>query len=153
MPNYIGSIVSVAPGIPATFTKAGYEALTWTVVNGAGNAPGSGMETALIDVPDLASGLTKREKGASVGVETEMTFRDIGADAGQTLIRTYAAVTYGLEVSVRVVLPSGAGANTHVYMSGIMYSLRPNDINTENFIGFKCMFTQNYPEVRAAAPA
>ncbi len=151
MPNYIGTIVSVAPGIPATFNKAGYEALTWTVVNGLVAAPIPAFETATIDVPDLATGITKREKGASVGRETEMAFRDIGtADTGQTNVQTYAAPTYGAEVSVKVVRP-GTG-NTHTYMSGIMYSLMQNEGTTETFRGFTVTFSQNYAAVEATAP-
>lgn len=151
MPNYIGSIVSVAPAVPASFTKAGYEALTWTVVNGLIVAPIPAFETATIDVPDLTTGITKREKGASVGRETEMSFRDTGvADTGQTNIRTYAAPGYGTEVSVRVVRP-GTG-NTHTYMSGIMYSLMDNEGTTESYRGFTVTFSQNYDAVITTAP-
>ncbi len=150
MTNYIGSIVSVAPGVPATFNKAGYEALTWTVVAGLQVAPIPGMETDTIDVPDLTTGITKREKGASAGRETEMGFRDVPGDTGQTNVRTYAAPAYGSEVSVRVVLPNGT--NTHIYMSGIMYSLMDNEGTVESYRGFTVTFSQNYDEVRATAP-
>ena len=151
MPNYIGSVVSVAPAVPAAFTKAGYEALTWTVVNGLITAPIPGFETATIDVPDLTTGITKREKGASAGRETEMGFRDVSGDTGQTNVKSYAAPTYGTEVSIKVVLPSGT--NTHVYMSGIMYSLMENEGTTESYRGFTVAFSQNYAAVQTTAPA
>ena len=150
MTNYIGSVVSVAPAIPATFTKAGYEALTWTVVNGLQVAPIPGMETSTIDVPDLTTGITKREKGASIGRETEMGFRDVPSDAGQAAVKTYSAPDYGSEVSVRVVLPDGT--NNHVYMSGIMYSYMMNEGTTESYRGFTVTFAQNYEEVVTTAP-
>lgn len=151
MANYIGSIVSVAPAVPATKNKAGYEALTWTVVNGLLTAPIPGMETATIDVPDLATGITAREKGASIGRETEMAFRDVNGDTGQTNVRTYAAPGYGTEVSVKIVLPNGT--NNHIYMSGIMYSLMDNEGTTESYRGFTVTFSQNYPELLTTAPA
>lgn len=150
MANYIGSVVSVAPGVPAAFTKAGYEALTWTVVNGLQVAPIPGMETATIDVPDLTTGITKREKGASSGRETEMGFRDVNGDTGQTNVKTYAAPSYGTEVSVKIVLPDGT--NNHIYMSGLMYSLMLNEGTTESYRGFTVTFSQNYPEVVTTAP-
>lgn len=151
MPNHIGSIISVAPAVPAAFTKAGYEALTWTVVGGPIVAPIPAFETATIDVPDLTTGITKREKGASVGRETEMAFRDTGvADTGQTNVQTYAAPGYGAEVSVKVVRP-GTG-NTHTYMSGIIYSLMENEGTTESYRGFKVTFSQNYAAVVTTAP-
>ena len=150
MTNYIGSVVSVSPGVPATFDDAGYEALTWTVVGGLISAPIPGMETDTIDVPDLTTGITKREKGASAGRETEMAFRDVPGNTGQANIRTYAAPAYGSEVSVRVVLPNGT--LTHIYMTGIMYSLMDNEGTVESFRGFVVTFSQNYEEVRAAAP-
>lgn len=150
MTNYIGSVVSVSPGVPATFTKAGYEALTWTVVNGLQTAPIPGMETATIDVPDLTTGITKREKGASIGRETEMAFRDVNGDAGQAAVKNYAAPDYGQEVSVRIVLPDGT--NNHVYMTGIMYSYMMNEGTTESYRGFTVTFAQNYEEVITTAP-
>ncbi len=150
MTNYIGSVVSVSPGVPATFTKAGYEALTWTVVNGLQTAPIPGMETATIDVPDLTTGITKREKGASIGRETEMAFRDVNADAGQAAVKNYAAPDYGQEVSVKIVLPDGT--NNHVYMTGIMYSYMMNEGTTESYRGFTVTFAQNYEEVITTAP-
>lgn len=150
MTNYIGSVVSVSPGVPATFDDAGYEALTWTVVAGLVSAPIPGMETATIDVPDLTTGITKREKGASIGRETEMAFRDVPGNAGQANIKTYAAPAYGAEVSVRIVLPNGT--LTHIYMTGIMYSYMQNEGTTESYRGFVVTFSQNYEEVLAAAP-
>ena len=150
MSNFIGSIVSVAAGVPATFDDAGYEALTWVVVGGLVSAPTPGVETATIDVPDLTTGFTKREKGASIGRETEMAFRDVPGNAGQANIKTYAAPAYGTEVSVRLVLPNGT--LTHIYMSGIMYSYMINEGTTESYRGFVVTFSQNYEEVWAAAP-
>lgn len=150
MTNYIGSVVSVSPGVPATRNKAGYEALTWTVVNGLQTAPIPGMETATIEVPDLTTGITKREKGASAGRETEMAFREVVGDTGQANVKTYADPAYGQEVSVRIVLPDGT--NNHIYMSGIMYSYMLNEGTTESFRGFTVTFSQNYGELITTAP-
>jgi hypothetical protein len=147
---YIGATLAVAAAVPAAFTKAGYEALTWIPVNGHQAAPSPGYETNMIEIPDLLSGLTKVAKGASVGRQTEIAVRAIANDTGQAALRTYAAPTYGAEVSIRVIDPQ-AGSN-HIYMSGVMFSLMDNPRDTESFAGFMVTFQQNYPEVRTTAP-
>ena len=151
MTSYIGTRVYVAPGVPATFDKAGYEALTWTEVLGVQVAPTPGWDTSMIDVPDLTSGITKADKGASAGRESEMAFRRIESDTGQTNLRSYAAPTYVAEHSVKVVEPTGT--STHVYMSGLSYNLAENPGDTESYQGFTVAFRQNYEHVRAAAPS
>lgn len=150
MTSYIGTRVYIAPGVPATFDKAGYEALTWTEVTGTQVAPIPGWDTSLIDVPDLTSGITKADKGASAGVESEMAFRRVVGDTGQTNLNTYAGPAYVSEHSVKVVEPTGT--NTHVYMSGLSYNLRDNPGDTESFQGFTVNFRQNYQHVRTTAP-
>ena len=150
MTSYIGSRVYVAPGVPATFDKAGYEALTWTEVKGCVVAPVPGWDTSMIDVPDLTTGITKADKGASAGRESEMSFRRVDGDTGQTALRGYAAPTAVSEHSIKVVEP--VGTSTHVYMSGLSYNLADNPGDTESYMGFTVAFRQNYEHVRAAAP-
>lgn len=150
MTSYIGSRIYIAPGVPATFDKAGYEALTWTEVTGAVVAPIPGWDTSLIDVPDLTTGITKADKGASAGRESEMAFRRVTSDTGQTNLRTYAGPSYVSEHSVKVVEP--VGTSTHIYMSGLSYNLADNPGDTESYMGFTVTFRQNYEHVRAAAP-
>lgn len=150
MTSYIGTRVYVAPGVPATFTKAGYEALVWVEATGAVVAPIPGWETSAIDVPDLTSGITKADKGASTGRVSEMAFRRVNADAGQEDIKEYAAPGYVSEVSVKLVEPTGT--NTHVYMTGLMMNYLENEGTVESYQGFTASFRQNYESVRAAAP-
>lgn len=151
MTSHIGKIVSVAAGVPATFDKAGYEALTWVVVANPIVAPSPGWETALIDVPNLTTGITKGDKGASVGRVTEMAFEEKLSDAGQTALRGYAAPGYVSEVSVKVLEPTGT--SPVVYMSGIMSNLMDNEATTETYKGFTVSFRQNYDHVRTTAPS
>ena len=150
MTSHIGKIVSVAAGVPATFDKAGYEALTWVVVANPIVAPSPGWETSLIDVPNLTTGITKGDKGASGGRVSEMSFEEVAADPGQVALIGYAAPSYVAEISVRVVEPTGT--NTHTYMSGIASNLMENEATTETFQGFTCSFRQNYNHVRTTAP-
>lgn len=150
MTSHIGKIVSVAAGIPATFDKAGYEALTWVVVANPIVAPIPAWETAMIDVPNLTTGITKGDKGASMGRVSEMAFEEKLADTGQVNLRQYAGPSYVSEISIRVVEPTGT--NNHVYMSGIASNLAENEATTETYKGFTVSFRQNYESVRATAP-
>lgn len=150
MTSHIGKEVFVAPGVPATFDKAGYEALVWVKVANPIVAPIAGWETAMIDVPNLTTGITKGDKGASSGRVSEMAFEERLADAGQTALRTYAGPSYVSEVSVKVVEPTGT--NNHVYMSGIASNLMENEATTETYKGFTVNFRQNYESVRTTAP-
>jgi hypothetical protein len=151
MTSYIGSTIFVAAGVPATFDKAGYEALTWTAALGVQVVPVPGWDTSLIEVPDLTSGITKADKGASAGRESEMAFRRIEADAGQIALAGYAAPSAISEHSVKIVEPTGT--NTHVYMSGLSYNLAENPGDSESHQGFTVTFRQNYAHVRTTAPA
>lgn len=150
MANYIGARTFFAAGTPATFNKAGYEALTWVEADGRAVAPMPGMETAMIEVPDL-NGLTKVEKGASIGRVAELAYREIDEDLGQAAIRTYSARGYGADISVKVVLPSGT--NNHIYMTGQLFGLMENPGDTETHRGFTVSFQQNYDELRTTPPA
>lgn len=150
MTSYIGTRVYHAVGVPATFDKAGYEALTWVEVTGCQVAPIPGWDTSLIDVPDLTSGITKADKGASAGRESEMAFRRVTSDAGQTALRTSAGPASVAEHSIKVV-ETGSGS-THIYMSGLSYNLADNPGDTESYMGFTVAFRQNYEHVRATAP-
>lgn len=150
MTSHIGKTVWVAAGAPATFDKAGYEALTWLMVANPIVAPSPGWETALIDVPNLTTGITKGDKGASVGRVTEMAFEEVLADAGQIALRGYAAPSYVSEVSFKMVDPTGT--NTHVYMTGIASNLADNEATTETYKGFTVSFRQNYNHLRTTAP-
>jgi hypothetical protein len=150
MSNWITTQVWIAPGAPATFTKAGYEALTWTRLNGVEVAPTPGIETEMIEVRDLATGRIKVEKGASKGRETEVAVNEVEGDTGQANIKTYASATYGTEISVRIVKPNGT--NPYTYMTGLASSYMPNQIDTENNRGFTVNFQQNYDEIETTAP-
>lgn len=150
MTSHIGKIVSVAAGVPATFDKAGYEALTWVVVANPIVAPTPAWETALIDVPNLTTGITKADKGASSGRVSEMAFEEKLTDAGQEDLREYAAPSYVGECSIKVVEPTGT--NNHVYMSGLAFSLMENEATVEDYKGFTVSFRQNYNSVRTTAP-
>jgi hypothetical protein len=145
--------VWVAAGAPATFDKAGYEALTWVKVFHPITAPTPGIETSMIDIPNLETGFTKGVKGASMGRVSSMAHafpEGSSTDAGQDDLKDYAAESYTDEISVKLVLPNST--NKVAYMTGLAFGYLENEGTTESYRGFTCSFRQNYPGVTTTPP-
>ncbi len=83
----ITSKLFIAPGVPATRNKAGYEALTWTQVKGIVSIGATGTTNSPIEVPDLETGFTLAVKGARAGNVVAVAMREVKADEGQPTSR------------------------------------------------------------------
>lgn len=144
----IGTAVAIATGVPATNDKAGYEAMTWVVVNGIIEAPTFATSHADIEVPDLATGFTTALKGAETGVDSSIVWRTIAADAGQAAVIAAAAAraTY----SIRTIEP---GATVYKYAHGIVKSFEPNKPTVSSFDGGQAMFRPNIVGLTTTAPS
>lgn len=154
--NHIGKTIYVSAALPATNDDTGFEALTWTKVNGVQQLPQLGITHASIDVPDLETGFTEAIKGAGSGLDSQMTFRDVASDTGQALVRTTADGGQGL-MSVKIVTGSGTD-NAPVagdpvrYAQGFVHSYQENQGNDTTHEGFAVNFRQNKPTVVATEP-
>lgn len=157
MANFIGDVVYIADGIPATNDAAGFEALSWVKVEGVQTNPKFGLTHNIIEVPDLPTGLTIGEKGAAQGTETPMTFREVPGDAGRTLLKSLAQDPEGL-TSVKVVTKASGPGNTVAagdaveYAQGVSHSFMPNDRTVTNYKGYTVQFRQNAAPVEATEP-
>lgn len=139
----IGTTVAIATGVPATFTEAGYEAMTWVNVVGLVSVGAMGDENETISVPDLTAGRIRMLKGAATGSTIQMAFRAPLAGevvTGQTNIRAAANVTTGGEYSIRVM---DAGGNSD-YVTGPVMSLVRNERTTTSYDGFSVAIVNNY---------
>lgn len=144
----IGTSVAIATGAPATNDKAGYEALTWVVVNGIIEAPTFATNHADIEVPDLATGFTTALKGAESGVDSSIVWRTIASDNGQAAVIA-AAATRGT-YSIRTIEPGGT---VYKYAHGIVKSYEPNKPTVSSFDGGQVMFRPNSVGLVTTAPA
>ena len=144
----IGTAVAIATGAPATNDKAGFEALTWVVINGIIEAPTFATTHSAIDVPDLATGFTTGLKGAETGVASSLVWRTIAADAGQTAV--IAAALARATYSIRTIEP---GAAVYKYAQGIIMDYEPNKPTVSSFEGGQVMFRPNAQGVVTTAPA
>jgi hypothetical protein len=144
----IGTAVAIATGAPATQNKAGFEALTWVVINGIQEAPTFGTTHADIDVPDLSTGFTTGLKGAETGVADSLMFREIAADAGQVAV--LAAARARAEYSLRTISPDGT---VYTYCSGLVKDYVPNKPTTTSYAGASVTFRPNAVPVVTTAPS
>lgn len=144
----VGTTLYLANATPATFDKAGYEALTWVKVSGIGNAGAPQFTHNLIDVPDLESGLLRAIKGMKQGQDIEIDYREIAGDAGQALVATLdAAVT---ECSFKWVWPAALAKAT--VSSGLVHSFMLNNFDGESYAGGKFSIRPNVKHLTYTIP-
>lgn len=145
--------IYVTAGVPATNNEAGFEALTWTRVAHPVTGPSFGITHANIDVPNLETGFTLGAKGAGSGIDSQMSFADKAADAGQALLKQLAeaggANGYGSIRLARIATPGGdpiTGAEVQ-FATGYFHSYTENAADTTSYEGFSVNFKQNAPAV------
>ena len=155
--NNIGKTLYISAALPATNDDTGFEALTWTKVNGVQSLPQLGVSGANIDVPDLQTGFTAGVKGAMSGNESSCAFRTVASDTGQALVETTANSPNG-DVSVKIV--DGSGTNQAPvsgdpvqYAQGYFNSYLENQGDTTTHEGFSVSFKQNDFTVDDTEPA
>lgn len=159
--SHIGKTIYVAQALPATNDDTGFEALAWVQAKGVQSLPQLGVSHSGIDVPDLATGFTESIKGAATGVESQMSFRMIAADAGQIDIKEQSDDIGGV-MSVKIVTGSGVDSgdgpapvsgDAVKYAQGYVHSYQENQGDTTTHEGFTVTFRQNALTVDATEPA
>ena len=155
--SHIGATIYISTTLPATNDATGFEALTWTQVNGLIQEPQLGKTDNMIDVPDLTTGFDTGVKGSGAGSDSTMQFRDVASDTGQTNLiaaaRSYPgslAVKIGYGTDTANALQSG---DEVVYAQGVAHSYMPNQGNTSSFKGFEVGFRLNAVSVTGTEPA
>lgn len=139
----------IASGVPATFDKAGYEAMSWLQVKGIVSIGAIGVTDAMVEVPDLESGFTKGVKGARVGDEVPIAMREVKSDPGQDALKT--ACEAFVEYSFKVLEPAASGEVE--YFSGPPSNWKRNDRSTTTYAGYTAAARMNYPSVVTTVPA
>lgn len=142
----IGTTLAIATGLPATFTEAGYEAMTWVNIVGLVSIGELGDDNEAITVPDLTAGRIRTLKGAATGTTVAVALRaPIAGEVitGQTNVRAAAAATTGAEYSFRITDASGNSE----YVSGVVMSFKRTERTTSSYEGYTFSVTANYPIV------
>lgn len=148
----ITSKLFIAPGVPATRNKAGYEALTWTQVKGIVSIGATGTTNSPIEVPDLETGFTLAVKGARAGNVVAVAMREVKADEGQADFKAAAVEAASVEYSFKIAEPTAGATDEVEYISGIVMNWTRNERSTTTYAGFTCSIRQNYDSLLVAAP-
>lgn len=97
-----GAGLYMSASLPATFDQIGYEALSWTQINGISSLGGTlGTEFNEVTVNDLSEGMTTTLKGLYSLGRLEPVLNEDGTDTGQALLETAAGeknTTYSFKV-------------------------------------------------------
>lgn len=155
--NHIGKTLYISAALPATNNAAGFEALSWTKVNGIQSLPQLGVSGANIDVPDLQTGFTAGVKGAMSGNEATFSCRKVDSDTGQALVQSTANSPQGL-CSIKIVRGSGAAqapvaGDPVQYAQGYLNGFLEIQGDVTTHEGFEVNFKQNDFSVEDVEPA
>ncbi len=153
----IGKTIYIATAAPATNDTTGFEALSWTKINGVQTLPQFGVSHSNIDVPDLQTGVTSGLKGAASGNDTTMTFRDVASDTGQGSVLTESEDAAGI-VSLKIGKGSGAAQALQTgdaveYAQGYLHGYTKIEGTDTTHEGFSVNFKQNDFAVTGTEPA
>lgn len=114
-----GTKVYVSAGAPATFTTAGYTALTWTEVKGFSNVGEIGNSREVQNFDSLTDGRIKYLGIADPG-QIDASMADLPADPGQMIMKTAsdAPGTAANVLSLRIEGPNAKGTYAQVLVGG-----------------------------------
>lgn len=151
-----GKQVWLASGRPATNDAAGFEALTWVRLNGYASGLALGMEGSSAEVEDVASGLNLSASGLASGRDSEIAYRTITGDDGQTLVNTILAICSGA-ASVKVISAAcdavAVTGDPVKYAQGYLHGGGDNEITGADPEQGLVNFKQELRTVSAAQPA
>lgn len=100
-----GTTIAICLAAPATFNKAGYDALTWTNIGEVTDLGNFGRVYALVTHQPIATRGTKKIKGSFNEGTINLVYGLDEDDAGQTLVLT--AVDDDGPASIRIITQSG----------------------------------------------
>jgi hypothetical protein len=97
-----GTTLSIGAALPATYDKAGYEAVSWTAVGELGSLSAFGKEYQMVTWAGLSGRTTCKVKGTydSGGIDVELA--QVVEDAGQVAMIAHLASDLPLPYKVRL---------------------------------------------------
>lgn len=100
-----GTTLSISAAAPATYTAAGFSALTWTEIGEVSDLGEFGRQYNLVTFNTLGNRRTVKRKGSFNDGTIAAQMARAPDDAGQTILTT--AVDSDLSYSIKVVLQDG----------------------------------------------
>lgn len=140
-----GTLLSVVQGVPATFDKAGYEALDYVDVGEVTDIPGYGPNFQVVTHEPLATGITQKHKGfVDYGSMTYGLGQDT-EDAGQKILSD-ASLLANINESYSVCIALSDGVKD--YFTGKIFSYTTNPGSANSIVGSSAQFEINTEIVR-----
>lgn len=145
--SYIGAVIAVEVGLPATLDQAGYEnvAMVYDTIGKIASWGAAGDQSEDITV-SLLEGRVEHVNGALDGGSQPFTLRYDDADTGQNVLRANANTNQ--ELSFKITDPDGEV----LYFSGKCANLRDIERTPSNYKGMEGEIRVNTGVVRVAAP-
>lgn len=108
--SVIGSVLHVSASVPATYTDAAFEALTFTEVGLVGSMSAFGGSTAVSTFNVIKSGNTVKRKGFTDYGSLTIGMARVTSDDGQTLLKSgFDGADKGKVFSYKLVHPTDVG--------------------------------------------
>jgi len=115
-----GTLVYVSSSLPATHDQAGFEALTWTLVNEVTEVGEYGRDYDTIEHAPINTRIIETIKGNYKEGGLPLSFASVPADAGQAVLLTASEADN--DISVKIVRTDGQTD----YNIGKVFSFKPN---------------------------
>ena len=140
----VGGFLSVSAATPATFSSAGYAALTWTEVGEASEVPEFGATCSAVTFTPIETGIVNKFHGERNYGSITIPLAYDYADAGQNILR--AALASEDEISFRETRTDGT---VRYIMGKVMSFLRGQSVGSVNMANCNIEFTRADVEVAA----
>lgn len=125
----IASVLYVADEQPATYNKAGFEALTWVEVGLVGSISAFGGSTEVNTFNVLKSGSTVKRKGFTDFGDITIGMARVTSDDGQALLKSgYDGANKGKVYSFKLQHPEGTDLVQYAEVLVTSYTTNPESI-------------------------
>jgi hypothetical protein len=144
-----GTKLSVVAAVPATFTEAGFDALTFVEVGEVTSIPEFGPNVQVVTHEPLATGVTEKYKGfINYGsLALEAAYDD--GDAGQGVMSdAVTGATQNDEHSFKIEMQDGSVR----YFTGKVFSYTENPGAANSMVACSMQLEINSPVLKVAAP-
>jgi len=138
----VGGFLSVSAATPATFSSAGYAALTWIEVGEASEVPEFGATCSAVTFTPIETGIVNKFHGERNYGSITIPLAYDYADAGQNILR--AALASEDEISFRETRTDGT---VRYIMGKVMSFLRGQSVGSVNMASCNIEFTRADVEV------
>ena len=129
----VGTTLSISAALPATYDKAGYDALSWTLVSQIGSIPSFGGTAQVTEWIPIDTGVVNKKKGSLNYGDMTLPLAQVLSDAGQIMLKSgFDGANKSQPHSVRISNPTIGTFNFTAEISGYTYNFGDANAITQN---------------------